>query len=92
MSVSCAGFHNPAQSFSNGKAFAQGVSGGYSNRNMPSIVNRLVGRTQSWDGDAETLESQVLGLLLNPGDALTQILRKHSLHLTAEKKPIFLNS
>ena len=67
-SVSCGTCHDPAQGFSNGEAFAQGVSGLPSRRNVPSIVNRLFGRTQFWDGRAETLESQALGPLLNPDE------------------------
>ena len=67
-SISCATCHDPAQGFSNGKMFAQGVSGRSSARNVPSIVNRLFGRTQFWDGRAETLESQGLAPLLNPDE------------------------
>lgn len=67
-SVSCATCHDPTEGFSNGEAFAQGVSGLPSRRNVPSIVNRLFGRTQFWDGRAETLESQALGPLLNPDE------------------------
>lgn len=67
-SISCATCHDPVQGFSNGEAFAQGVSGRYSSRNVPTVVNRLLGRTQFWDGRAETLESQALGPLLNPDE------------------------
>lgn len=67
-SISCATCHDPAQAFSNGEAFAQGVGGTIGSRNVPSIVNRLFGRTQFWDGRALSLESQVLGPLLNPAE------------------------
>ena len=66
--ISCATCHDPTKGFSNGKAFAQGVSGQHSTRNVPSIVNRLFGRTQFWDGRAETLESQAMGPLFNPNE------------------------
>lgn len=67
-SISCATCHDPAKGFSNGGAFAQGVSGAISTRNVPSIVNRLFGLSQFWDGRAETLESQIRGPLFNPGE------------------------
>lgn len=65
-SMSCATCHDPAQGFSNGSAVAEGVLGLKGNRNVPSIINRLFGRSQFWDGRSETLESQALGPLLNP--------------------------
>ena len=67
-SISCATCHDPAQGFSNGGVHAKGVSGQNSTRNVPSIINRLFGRTQFWDGRAETLESQALGPLFNPDE------------------------
>lgn len=67
-SISCATCHNPTQGFSNGEAFAQGVSEQFSNRNVPSIINRLFGQTQFWDGRAKTLESQARGPLFNPDE------------------------
>ena len=67
-SISCATCHDPAQGFSNGKALAQGVAGVIGTRNVPSIVNRLLGQTQFWDGRSETLESQALGPLFNPDE------------------------
>ena len=67
-SVSCAVCHNPEHGFSNGKTFGEGVLGRKGIRNVPSIVNRLFGRTQFWDGRSDTLESQALGPLLNPNE------------------------
>ena len=67
-SISCATCHDPAQGFSNGAAFAQGVAGTIGTRNVPSVVNRLLGRTQFWDGRSETLEAQALGPLFNPDE------------------------
>ena len=67
-SISCATCHDPAQGFSNGEVFAQGVGGAIGIRNVPSIVNRLLGRTQFWDGRAETLELQVIEPLFNPNE------------------------
>ena len=67
-SISCGTCHDPAKGFSNGEAFSKGVSGELSQRNVPSIVNRLFGQTQFWDGRAETLESQAQGPLFNPDE------------------------
>ena len=67
-SLSCATCHDPTQGFSNGAMFAQGVAKTVGSRNVPSIVNRLFGQTQFWDGRAETLESQALAPLFNPDE------------------------
>ena len=67
-SISCATCHNPTRSFSNGKMVAEGVSNLKGTRNVPSVINRLFGRTQFWDGRSKTLESQALAPLLNPNE------------------------
>ena len=67
-SISCATCHNPVYGFSNGKAVGEGVSSLRGTRNVPSVINRLFGRTQFWDGRSETLESQALAPLLNPNE------------------------
>ena len=67
-SISCGTCHDPAKGFSNGEAFAEGVSGQLSRRNVPSVVNRIFGQSHFWDGRAETLESQVQGPLFNPDE------------------------
>ena len=67
-SISCATCHDPEKGFSNAMTVAVGVSGKKGIRNVPSVVNRLFGRSQFWDGRSETLESQALGPLLNPNE------------------------
>ena len=67
-SISCASCHDPAHGFSNGQAIGEGVLGRRGDRNVPSIINRLFGKSQFWDGRSETLESQALGPLLNPDE------------------------
>lgn len=67
-SISCAVCHDPAHGFSNGKAVGEGVFFKKGNRNVPSIINRLFGQTHFWDGRSDTLESQVVGPLLNPNE------------------------
>ena len=67
-SISCATCHDPLKGFSNGEAFAQGIGGTIGTRNVPSIVNRIFGRTQFWDGRSEILESQARMPLFNPDE------------------------
>ena len=62
-SLSCAGCHDPEKGFSNGKQFGVGVGGALGSRNVPTILNRLFGRSQFWDGRAVSLEAQALGPL-----------------------------
>ena len=64
--LSCATCHDPAQGFSNGSVVAKGVSGQQGSRNVPTLVNRIYGKSQFWDGRVQTLESQVLMPLFNP--------------------------
>ncbi|MDD9974354.1 MAG: cytochrome-c peroxidase [Candidatus Poribacteria bacterium] len=87
-SISCATCHDPTQAFSNGARFAQGVAGAIGNRNVPSIVNRLFGQTQFWDGRSETLESQALEPLFNPDEmAMNEklLLQRLSTDVTYQK-------
>ena len=73
--VSCASCHDPAHGFSNGKTVGVGVLNLKGSRNVPSIINRLFGKSQFWDGRSETLESQALLPLLNPNEmAITEEL------------------
>lgn len=67
-SLSCASCHDPAHGFSNALAVAEGISGRKGSRNVPTVVNRIYGRAQFWDGRTETLEAQVLGPLFNPDE------------------------
>ena len=71
--ISCATCHDPAHGFSNGKVVGEGVMSLRGTRNVPSVVNRLFGRTQFWDGRSETLETQALAPLLSPNEmAMTE--------------------
>jgi cytochrome c peroxidase len=59
--ISCATCHDPGRAFTDGVARARGVGGQAGPRNTPTIVNRGIGRSQFWDGRAQTLEQQALG-------------------------------
>ena len=59
-SLSCADCHVPRHAFTDGKAKAVGVFGRQGDRNVPTLVNRVWGRSFFWDGRIPTLEEQVL--------------------------------
>ena len=92
-SVSCAVCHNPAYGFSNGKAVGQGIFGQRGSRNVPSIINRLFGQTQFWDGRSETLESQASSPLLNSSEmAINEELLIKRLKADVEYQKLFQES
>ncbi len=43
-----------------------GIDGQKGGRSAPTVVNRILGRTQFWDGRAATLEEQAVGPIANP--------------------------
>jgi cytochrome c peroxidase len=65
-SVSCATCHDPATGWAQDTAVASGIEGQKGGRNSPTVMNRLFGATQFWDGRAATLEDQALGPIQNP--------------------------
>jgi cytochrome c peroxidase len=65
-SLSCAGCHDPAKVFTDGKALSEGVFHRRGTRNVPTLTNRGYGSTFFWDGRASTLEEQVLQPIQNP--------------------------
>ncbi len=64
--VSCATCHDPEHGFTDARPLAIGVAGRKGNRRVPSIVNRVYGKSFFWDGRAASLEEQVLQPILNP--------------------------
>jgi len=65
-SVSCATCHDPARGWTDCAPVSTGVRGQTGGRSAPTIVNRILGKTQFWDGRAATLEEQALGPIGNP--------------------------
>jgi cytochrome c peroxidase len=57
--VACSTCHDPAKSFADGNALAEGR--GTAPRNSPSIVAAAYHRFQFWDGRADSLWAQALG-------------------------------
>ena len=66
LSVSCATCHKPEFGFSNRTSVAEGVFKQKGKRKVPTVVNRLFGQSQFWDGRAASLEDQIMGPLFNP--------------------------
>ena len=66
--VACASCHRPESAFASNDKVAIGIAGRKGTRNAPSVLNRGYGEVFSWDGRAETLESQVAGPLTNENE------------------------
>ena len=64
--VSCATCHDPARDWTDGLSVSVGIDGQTGGRSAPTIVNRILGGTQFWDGRADDLEAQALGPIGNP--------------------------
>ncbi|MFI5139012.1 MAG: cytochrome-c peroxidase [Sphingobacteriales bacterium] len=64
--LSCGSCHQQEKSFTDGKAFSEGVDHVLSTRSSMSLVNLLWARKFFWDGRAGSLEEQAAGPLSNP--------------------------
>jgi len=58
--VACASCHDPARGFADATPLSTGVLGRQTKRNAPTLLNRAYGKRFMWDGQAESLEEQVL--------------------------------
>ncbi len=65
-SVSCASCHAPEHAFGDGRHVSTGIGGQKGGRSAPTVINRVYGALQFWDGRAASLEDQVKGPLANP--------------------------
>ena len=64
--ISCATCHHPNHAWADGAPVSTGIDGQKGGRSAPTVINRLVGKTQFWDGRAASLEEQALGPIANP--------------------------
>ena len=64
--LACAGCHDPARAFTDGRARSVGVFGRVGTRSVPTLVNRAYGRSFFWDGRTSSLEDQVLQPIQDP--------------------------
>jgi cytochrome c peroxidase len=65
-SVSCASCHAPEHAFGDGRPVSTGIGGQKGGRSAPSVINRIYGAAQFWDGRASSLEEQAKGPIANP--------------------------
>jgi cytochrome c peroxidase len=64
--VACATCHHPSMGWAENKPVSTGIGGQKGGRSAPTVVNRVLGLAQFWDGRAATLEEQALGPIGNP--------------------------
>ncbi len=64
--VSCATCHDPARGWTDIARVSTGIDGQLGGRSAPTVINRVLGKTQFWDGRAASLEEQALGPIGNP--------------------------
>ena len=64
--VSCATCHDPAKGWTDTAPVSTGIGGQTGGRSAPTVVNRILGATQFWDGRAASLEEQAVGPIANP--------------------------
>ena len=67
-SLSCASCHDPKRAFTDGRVVAVGVFGREGDRNVPTLINRVYGRSFFWDGRIQSLEEQVLQPILSTNE------------------------
>lgn len=65
-STSCASCHAPSMGFTDQAPVSTGIHGQKGGRSAPTVINRVMGLTQFWDGRAASLEEQALGPIGNP--------------------------
>ena len=70
--ISCASCHAPEHAFTDARPVSAGISSQLGGRSAPSIINRVYGAAQFWDGRASSLEEQVKGPLANPIEMTTE--------------------
>lgn len=64
--VSCATCHDPAKGWGDAAPVSTGIRGQKGGRSAPTVINRILGATQFWDGRAASLEEQAVGPIHNP--------------------------
>src|SRR5262249_51894397 len=93
-SLSCAGCHDPARGFTDGKTASEGVFHRRGTRNVPTLVNRGHGTAFFWDGRISSLEEQVLQPIQNPVEMdmpVDEVVARlqHDRHYRAEFQQVF---
>jgi cytochrome c peroxidase len=71
--LSCATCHKPEKAFSDGEALPSGNDGKPLTRHTPTALNAAYSPVQFWDGRAQTLEEQAMGVIQNAKEFDTDI-------------------
>ncbi|MCZ6631795.1 MAG: cytochrome-c peroxidase [bacterium] len=66
--VACGTCHQPRSAFTDGQALPTGIGGQKGQRNAPTILNRVYGKTHFYDGRAASLEDQALLPIQSPSE------------------------
>jgi cytochrome c peroxidase len=64
--IACASCHDPRRTFTDGRPVAVGIEGRTGARNVPTLINRVYGKSHFLDGRAASLERQAVEPILNP--------------------------
>ena len=67
-SIACASCHHPDMGWTDNAAFSTGIHGHITGVGAPTVMNRILGETQFWDGRAPSLEAQAEGPVAAPGE------------------------
>lgn len=74
--ISCASCHAPEHAFTDARPFSFGIRKQKGGRSAPSIINRVYGAAQFWDGRASSLEEQAMGPIANPVEMTSEKVSK----------------
>ena len=66
--IACATCHHPDLGWTDNAAFSTGIHGHITGVGAPTVMNRILGQTQFWDGRAASLEAQAEGPVAAPGE------------------------
>jgi cytochrome c peroxidase len=64
--IACVSCHEPQRAFTDGRPVAVGIEGRTGARNVPTLINRVYGKSHFLDGRAESLERQAIQPIQNP--------------------------
>jgi cytochrome c peroxidase len=64
--IACSSCHKQEHAFADPRQFSEGVEGRLGDRNAPPLFNLAWNTSFFWDGNAPTLEHQVIGPIVNP--------------------------
>jgi cytochrome c peroxidase len=84
-SVSCASCHAPEHAFTDAAPVSTGIGSKKGGRSAPTIINRVYGAAQFWDGRASSLEDQAKGPIANSLEMTHEKLATKAHETTAQR-------